>query len=343
MSEKVTIAVLNYNGRNVIGDCLNSILNLKRKPEEIILVDDGSTDESVEWVRENHPAVRIVNMGMNTKRLNKVRNTALKEATFDTVLLVDNDVSLKDDCLGVLLEGLNSLPHAAVCMPRTLYDYDHGKIYQDGQVLHFVGSTYAINRNVPVQAATKVYPRVTIGWGVQLIRKKEAAQIGFFNEEYVMGWGDDGEFNHRMNLSGRLCYHIPTAVVYHKREEGAQRYYGSIRNRWRFILECYKGKTLFFCLPAFFIYEISVFLFLLKKGAGKSYFKALFDTLRDLNSIFKTRHKVQSQRVKDDKELMTSGSIFISPEYINSKFLMVGFKSMNIVLNGYWSLARRII
>ncbi|MCP3929397.1 MAG: glycosyltransferase, partial [Bacteroidetes bacterium] len=56
----VTIAVLNYNGRYKIPDLFHSITELDNAPGEVIMVDDGSSDDSREWVRDNYPAVRII-------------------------------------------------------------------------------------------------------------------------------------------------------------------------------------------------------------------------------------------------------------------------------------------
>jgi GT2 family glycosyltransferase len=227
-------------------------------------------------------------------------------------------------------------------MPRTLYKHNPELIYQDGQVLHYVGATWAIHRNAPVKGLED-QPRLSIGWGVQLIDRHKAAEMGNFNEGYVMGWGDDGEFNHKMNLAGHFCYHIPSAVVYHMRTEGARRYYGTVRNRWRFLLETYQWKTLLLCLPSLMVYELSLVLFLFKKGAIKDYFQAVAHVLGNLRPIFETRKTIQSKRKLKDKDLMTSGTVFVAPEYINSKVLSAGFKGMNAFLNGYWFLVRGLL
>lgn len=341
-ASKVTVAVLNYNGLTTLPACLTSISELNSPPGEVIMVDDGSTDGSLEWVREHYPKVRLIPTEFNTKLLNRLRNQALKEARLELVLLVDNDVILKADCLDKLLWGLNHLPQAAVCMPRALYEHEPTLIYQDGQILHYVGATRALNRKVLAQG-TPDQPRLSIGWGVQLINKQKACEMGNFNENYVMGWGDDGEFNHKLNLAGHFCYHIPSAIVYHKRVTGARRYYGTVRNRWRFLLECYEVKTLVLCLPALAAYESSLILFLLFKGALGDYLKAIKYVISDLGSILTTRREIQAKRKLKDSQLMTSGLIFIDAEYIDKKFLQWGYGLLTQFLNGYWSLVQKLV
>jgi GT2 family glycosyltransferase len=341
-SSHVTLVVSNYNGVNVLRDCIESIQRLASPPREVVMIDDGSDDGSPAMVRQHFPGVRVLELGFNSKRLNVLRNRALMESQTDFVFLVDNDVTLKPDCLDELLGGLRRLPRAAVCIPRTLYERDPSMIYQDGQVLHYVGTSLAWHRNVPIKDADG-QARLTIGWGVQLIDKRQAAEVGNFNEDYVMGWGDDGEFNHKMNLTGHLCYHVPSAVVYHKRVQGARRYYGTVRNRWRFLLECYQAKTLILCAPALAVYEMSLILFLLMKGEIGQYFSAIKYVVAARDSIAGVRRRIQSKRQVDDKELMTSGSIFIASEYVDSAILAGGYKVMNAFLNGYWSIVRRAL
>ena len=341
-SADVTVAVLNYNGRAILADCLTSIQEQDASPGACLLVDDGSTDGSPEWVSGKWPAIRVVSMGKNTKRLNMVRNRALMEAATPLVLLVDNDVVLAPDCLAELLEALRTLPGAAVCMPRTLYKHDPSLIYQDGQILHYVGATYALHRNQPVSVADEA-PRRTIGWGVQLIERDLALAIGGFNEAYLMGWGDDGEFNQRVNLTGRVCYHVPKAVVYHQRVAPAHRYFGTVTNRWRFLLECYQLRTLVLCAPALAVYEMALFGFLLSKGAGWQYVRAIAKTLADLPDIWHCRKQAQKGRQVADGELMTAGPVFVDPTYVSSRLLAAGYATLTWFLTAYWRIVRGLL
>ena len=341
-AQNVTIAVLNYNGEKILPDCLESILNLKSNPAEVILVDDGSSDRSIQIVSEQFPNIRIIEIGYNSKRLNVVRNRAIEESKTGLVMIVDNDVTLSSNCLDRLLNSMQKLPNASVCMPRTLFAHDHNIIYQDGQTLHYIGATLAVNRGISLKTAD-AEPRLSIGWGVQLIDKNKAKEVGNFNENYVMGWGDDGEFNHKMNLTGNFCYHIPAAVVYHKRVTGAKRYYGTVRNRIRFLIECYELKTLILTMPALLIYEISLILFLLKDGAIRDYFRAIKYIFKKFFSIVSTRRIIQSKRQMKDVDLMTSGDLFIYDEYMKAKVLRLGFSILNGFLNSYWKLIQGVL
>src|SRR5262245_57400142 len=85
--EPITIAITNYNGRHVLEDTLRSIRNLDYPDYSVVLVDDGSTDDSIRFVSETFPEVRIIEMGRNTARLNKVRNRGITAAETRLVFL----------------------------------------------------------------------------------------------------------------------------------------------------------------------------------------------------------------------------------------------------------------
>lgn len=340
--EDVTVAVLNYNGIDIVPDLLRSIEELPDAPCEVLFVDDGSTDESPAWVRSHFPRIRIVEMGRNTGVLNVVRNRALREARGRLVFMIDNDVILTPDCLDQLLAAMNALPGAAACTTRAVYVEDPETIYQDGQTLHYVGASPGPNRDRPVSEAD-TDPRVSIGWGVQLLDRRTVLEAGGFNEDYLLGWGDDGELNHRLHLFGHCCYHVPRAVVLHRRQHGSRRFYAGVLNRWRFILETYHLKTILLSLPAMIVYELAVLAFLLGHRRIGDYFRALLNTLRRIPSILHTRRRVQRRRQVRDGRLMGAEDIFVYRDYVTSRPALLAYRALNGFLAGYWRCIRRFV
>ena len=339
----VTIAVLNYNGRDKIPDLFASITRLEHAPGEVIMVDDGSNDGSPQWVKEQHPEVRIVAFSENSGgMLNVVRNKALQESKTDLVFIVDNDVVLTTQCIEEAVLAMNTLPGATVCMTRAVYEEKPDIIYQDGQILHYIGASPNINRDQPISAVDKE-PRLSIGWGVQLINKTKTADFGWFNEGYMLGWGDDGEFNHKLNMAGRNCYHVPSSVVLHKRHSASKRYVSAVRNRWRFLLEMYQLRTLLLITPALLFYELPLFGFLLMQKRPADYFKGMATVVGQLPDIFKQRKKIQAKRVVPDRDLIGCGDIFVYSDEMSSPVLRAGYKFLNNALSFYWRIIRNAL
>src|SRR5262245_49073958 len=138
-NEPITVAIPNYNGKPDIGDAIRSVQNSTYVPTEIVVVDDGSTDGSVPFIRQNFPDVRIIELGRNSGgMLNRIRNRALREAKTRLVFLMDHDVVLQPSCLSALVSQMRALPDAAVLTTRALFAHDQQRIYVDAQSLHFL-------------------------------------------------------------------------------------------------------------------------------------------------------------------------------------------------------------
>jgi GT2 family glycosyltransferase len=337
---KVTVAILNYNGRRFLEKTINSINSLSYPIQDVILVDDGSTDESIDFVKRKFPDIKIVEMGMNTKMLNKVRNQAITNADTELIFITDNDITFAPDCLELMVEAITKLPDAAVVTPRVMYFHDRERIYIDRNRFHYLCNSIDKNRDKTLDQIKDDdgTPRRSFGCGIMLINKSKAETIGFFDEDYVMGWGDDGEFHHRINLSGMACYAVPRALVYHEAVKGTPRVYGQLRNRWFLILKTYSCKTILIAFPALLAYEVCMMLFVLLKGAYKEYCKAVNDVFINFKHIWNKRKIIISHKVASDAELMTSDEIFVPDSFRKSKILAFGMKCINYLFSGYWKL-----
>jgi GT2 family glycosyltransferase len=339
----VSLAVMNYNGADKLPGLFASIAALNHAPGEVMIVDDGSTDAGAQAIVADYPDVRLIELGANSGGvLNKVRNVAFREAAGRLVFIVDNDVELKPDCVDELVAAFNWLPDVAACLTRAVHWDDQDSIYQDGQILHYVGASPNTNRDARISEVSDE-PRVSIGWGVQMIDKASAADVGFFNENYILGWGDDGEFNHKLNLYGYKCYQVPKAVVIHKRFESSKRYLAAVQNRLRFIGEMYRLRTILLALPALLIYEVSMLAFLAMKGGARYWFTGWSYFFANFGNILRVRRQIQSTRKLRDNEVMGAGDIFVYSDYVDNKVLMTGYRVMNVFLKFWWKVIRPFV
>jgi GT2 family glycosyltransferase len=341
----VTIAILNYNGRKYLQETICSIQLLDYSEKQIIMVDDGSTDDSIAFVQDKYPDVRIIQIGYNTGMLNKVRNLAISNAPTNIVLITDNDITFSRDCLRILVDTMSTLPDAAILTPRVMYQDEKDRIYIDYNPFHYICISIDKNRGKKLQDIenSKDQPRHSFGCGIMLLDKTKTEAVNFFDEDYVMGWGDDGEFHHRMNLSGLRCYAVPDALVYHKAVKGKARIYGQVRNRWYIILQTYSLKTILLISPALLVYELSLFCFLSLNGSLIAYLRAVRDVLSNYRELMEKRKKVQSYKVLNDKDFMTSGDIFIPSSYKTNPVVNSAFSFLNTILNIYWQIIKRFL
>ena len=340
--QPVTIAVTNFNGEDVILETLASAKSMSYPAIHLLVVDDGSTDRSVERIVERYPEVRVVQLPRNTGRLNLVRNAALEASETRLVFLVDNDVTFDARCLGILVEAMSSLSQAAICTPTILQSDDRRTVYSGGHRLHYLCvSTDELRGTRSHRPDDAPWP--SVGGGIQLIDKQELREIGFFNQSFALGWGDDGELHHRVHLCGKSCYSVPRAVVYHPPASRRPRSYGQIHNRWLTLLQSYSLRTIVLCLPALLLYELLLLSFLAGTGELAKYAAALRTVWAGRARWRAERRRIQSLRSRHDRDLLSAGRIFVASRLLNRPWQRAALRSLNALFALYWRLIRGLV
>lgn len=305
----VSAVVTNYNGMDSLGKTLKSLTSASYGFAEIIVVDDGSTDGSREWVAQAYPDVRIIPLGRNTARLNIVRNTGIKAATSRYIFLADNDIVLRDGCVEQLLKTMLSDPSVFSVTPRLL-DQDRPEIvYQSGNAVHFLGVSVGSHRGrLAVDLPWKA-PVQSFGGGIMLLDRQKLARLGYFDEGYALGWGDDGEMHVRGALAGYQSLHDPMAIcLVEIRAHGTKRAYGQYHNRLRFMLTSYGKGTLIGLLPGLILFELLILLGAVASGSLAAYAKALKAIWQERGDLRHMRRMIQSLRRVPDRKLLRTGA-----------------------------------
>lgn len=340
-SPPVSVAVINYNGRGVLEDTLRSILESAYPSFEVIVVDDCSTDDSVEFVRRNFPQVKVFTQPEN-KGPNAARNRALAEAENDIVLLSDNDMSLERGCLRLLVEALLADPAAGIATPLVLDSKERDRVYSDSVRLHYLA--YGIiplrHKRLPDDFDWSARRMVVGSGGMMLVRKSTVAPLGGYDEDYYFGY-DDGEFTLRATASGMGVYYVPRAKIYHVESAGRpkNKLRHSIGNRWSLILTVYSGRTLFLLAPAFLVFELTQAAYLTLKGAPGEWLIGLSRAARNLPATMEKRRRLQAGKKTPDGELLTSGEIFMFPYRLGGP-LAAAKAVFEAFFNGYWRIVR---
>ena len=106
----VSIVVLNYNGLKWLKPCLDSVVTQTYSNYEVILVDNGSVDTSVEFVEQNYPSVKVVRIGKNLG-FAEGNNVGAKVAKGEFLFLLNNDTYVEKDYLEKLLKSFDEIPN----------------------------------------------------------------------------------------------------------------------------------------------------------------------------------------------------------------------------------------
>jgi GT2 family glycosyltransferase len=338
----VTVGVVTFNSRHVIDDTLAAIAAQEHRPVRVMVVDNASTDGTAAHVRARHPGVEVVAMPDN-RGPNPARNHALREATTDLVLLVDDDVLLEPSCLRELI-GAMAPADAAVAAPLVVYDDRPDEVQYGGCDIHFVGA--AIVRHGPLAAFAPLrepYSVTAVAGAAMLVRRPAALHVGLFDETYFFG-RTDGEFCSRVTQAGFRCVQVPTALARHRvKPRGRAMVFYQVRNRWFSILKLYSPRTLLLAAPALAGYEVAVATVLLAKGQFPAYLRANAAVLAALPRLLGVRRAVQALRRRRDAEWLTAGEIAPSRAFVERGVVRALKRTANRTLDAYWRAVRRFV
>ncbi|MEK9138337.1 MAG: glycosyltransferase family 2 protein, partial [Bacteroidota bacterium] len=212
----VSIIIPNWNGVVHLEDCLNAVHRQTLKPFEVIIVDNGSTDGSFEFVQRNYPDVHMIGLSRNFGFAYAV-NRGIEAARGEFIGLLNNDVDLDERWLERLATALatnNSLGSTACKM---LDFYDRALLDSAGDAMTPFGSPYNRGHGEP---DGEQFNRKELVFGAcagaALYRKEVFTQVGLFDEDFV-SFFEDIDFSFRAQLAGFQCLYVPEAICYHKR------------------------------------------------------------------------------------------------------------------------------
>lgn len=221
MGARVAIIVLTYDKFEDTVECLDSVLRSKFSDFEVVLVDNHSTDGSIEKLRERYPAVHHVgndrNLGVAGGR-NAGWAYTREHVAAEILLFLDNDTVVEPDTLGVLVSYLESNADAGILCAKCYTAPPSTTIMSTGMSVNLytgaIGDVGSGERDVGQYNESKVV--AACGGFCFLVRQSVFEDCGGLDEGYnPYGW-EDVDFCLRARRMGYLCHYVPGAVVYHK-------------------------------------------------------------------------------------------------------------------------------
>ncbi len=350
---RVTVAVCNFQGEQHLPPCLEALLAQTLPADEILVVDNASTDASERLVRERFPCVRWIAMGANAGPC-PARNTALRAARNRWVLLVDNDAVLAPDALERLVGAARDRPGAALLQPRSVFASEPERVHYDGGGCHYLGLISLRNFHVPLAAAEgNGTLAVDVAVSVVLLADRELVlEAGGFDASYFILF-EDLDLSYRLRLAGRTILSVEEALVHHRggtagisfRGPGTyprRRAFLHSRNRWIFLLKCYRWRTLLAAGPGLLLYELAWALFCLASGGFGGWLAGKLDFARQLPDTLRKRVLVARTRVLRDRDLLVGGPLTISAQLRSRDGQSRSLRWLDACLRGWWTLARRL-
>jgi GT2 family glycosyltransferase len=291
---KVSIIILNWNGKHLLKDCLDSVFNQTYPNYEVILVDNGSTDGSVELVKKEYPKAKLIKNDKNygfAEGNNIGIRFALKDPEVENIVLLNNDTKADKNWLNELADAQADIAQSKILTP-------------DGQISS-TGLLYSRNGLAFDWKSSRHDEEPFGASGVAASFKREVLEDTKLNEDFFDGdffcYSEDADLSFRSRLRGWVIKYVPKSVVYHKGSATAggeskfSIYYGHRNNVWVLI----KNMPLQLLIKYFwkiFLAQIGSVLFYVVRGNGTTIIKAKFDAIKQIPKMLEKRKLIQEKR-----------------------------------------------
>jgi GT2 family glycosyltransferase len=309
-SDKPRLAalVVNHNGRHLLEIVLPSLAAQTYRPLEIVVVDDASGDDSLAYLAERWPDVRVV-AGTENVGVAATFNHAVQAAQTEYVALLNNDLELAPDCLAELARTLDENADAAVVAAKLL-DYDRrDRLDGSGDVYTWAGEA---NRRGQGEVDRGQYDEpgevFAACAAAALYRRSALEQVGPFDEQLYAIY-EDVDWAFRARLAGYRCLYAPTAVAYHMGSAtlgpGLTDFalYQNWRNGIWVVAKNYPLASLLRHAPALAIAQLRNLAWAIKQRRARIWLRVWRDALRGLPAVLAKRRSVQRARTIGAGEL----------------------------------------
>lgn len=224
---KVSVVILTWNSREMVDTCLSSLaLGLGSSPFEVIVVDNGSSDDTLTVVRTQHPEVQVLSNPSN-RGVAPARNQGIRAARGEYVVLLDDDTVVHAGAFDKLVAYMDAHADVGLCGPQLV---DRDGRYQLSCRL-FPTLPYKLLRRIPFSFARAMMRKVEMAdWdhatvrevdyvigACQVIRRSILEQVGLLDERIFYG-PEDVDLCLRLQHAGwRVVYHPGAVVEHHER------------------------------------------------------------------------------------------------------------------------------
>lgn len=308
----ISIIIPNFNGKHHLESCLPSLYIQSHKDFEIIIIDNGSTDTSVDYIKKNYPDIKIIELGKNygfAKAVNIGIKYTLQNKYNKYILLLNNDIECDKHFISELLKGFKNESIGSVGGKMLNY-YKRNIIDDTGIQLKFKSPPRPRGHNTldEHQYDNEEYIFGACG-GAAIYKREVFDKIGKFDEDFV-SYYEDVDFSFKLQYFGYKCLYNPKAICYHKRGGTASSIYRNYyceKNLVALRIINYPFRILLFFSPIYFLVRIKYYFLSFHKQTIKESYWAIKGYIKGTLSIinhFKKRYKIQKNKNVSTKYIL---------------------------------------
>ncbi len=304
---KVSIIIVNWNGESILKDCFKSLEKLNFKNWELIIVDNASTDNSLQVIKEFRPKGINFNVIKNKENLGFVggNNQAVKLAEGKYVLLLNNDTKVPPDLLDVLTAKMEADSKIGVMQPKILIMDNPKYLDNAGSFITKIGFLrhwgFQREDSKEFDKETEIF---AAKGACMIIRADIVKEIGLFDPDFFM-YFEESDFCWRVWLFGYKIFYYPKTFIYHKvgfsikRQDVFELNYHYYKNRIASLIKNLDNFNILWIVPLHLVLSLGIAGVFLLRGSFKNPFiilRAIWWNAVNLSKTLKKRSKIQKQR-----------------------------------------------
>lgn len=314
---RFSVIIVNLNGKRYLNQCLKSVLKNNYKNFEIIIVDNHSTDGSLDYIPDTK--IKVIRLTKNFGPA-YARNQAAKQATGQILAFLDNDTEVDPNWLVEAEKEFHHKPKIGCIQSKLLlldhknkFDYAGDYLNQFGLLTH--RATYGDLDTGQFDQKAIIFAAKSAG---MFIRKNVFIRIGGFDDKYFI-YMEETDLCWRSWLSGYQTLYLPTSVVYHgfsgsfkllnQKLANYNLFFHGTKNYILTNIKNLSFPNLVFVIPKqLFIYFIYSFYLLLFNHSPINFLlihRAIIWNITHIRQTLSIRHQIQNSRVLSDKQLFS--------------------------------------
>lgn len=306
---EISVVVVNWNGRHLLKDCLTALERQTFRDFETIVVDNGSTDGSAGYIREEFPWTKLVELSAN-RGFAEGSIAGYEQSTGQLIVLLNNDTEVHPDWLSEIHKASVLFPEAGSFASKMMYFDDRQRIENCGFALGTTGTTIDLGRD-ELDGPKWQEPQEIFGGcgGAVAYRRSMLEVVGFLDPDFFMVY-EDVDLSFRAQLRGYKCVYIPAAIVFHRyratlgTRPGPQVFYSQRNIEYVYFKNMPLGLMLRSILGRF-LYEIGAAVYFARKGCGAAFLHSKSSFVRHLPALWRKRRIIQRGKTVGNPQLLS--------------------------------------
>lgn len=297
---RMSVVVLNWNGKKYLEGCINSLKQQTFKDLEIIVVDNGSTDGSVSYMKSNYSEIKLIEL-LDNKGFAAGSNAGIKKARGEYIATLNNDTVVDPIWAEELCKAMERNQSVGICGSKILLVDPEGQIDTVGSFFKVNGRSGNIGQGeIDTGRYDKECEVFGASAGAALYRASMLREIGLFDEDFFNSY-EDNDLCFRANLRGYKCLYVPSALVHHLgtatiRSCSYFHIYHLSKNDLNPFIKCFPLRLMFKYLFNILFYSSEEAIGWIKWGQIKAIIDGRIRAFKDLKRMLKKRMEIQQTK-----------------------------------------------